>query len=253
MNRIISTVSHWLQTCLCHLALALPMVAQAGPDLAPGNFYAFMPSQRSTLVAHIRNLGDVTAFVSLQLAELTFDNQGQAEEQPLETKAGLDRALVVTPPRLILPAQGAGQVRVIYRGPRDRERYFRLRYVPVAPEAVNDFALQPEEARAYSDTLRAGVGILKAVGTLVIVPPANARYATRLVPGAHGLRIVNEGNATVSVVGARYCEVVTDRCELGGALHIRPGQQAEVARRPGQVYRFELQEGRMLTRHSYPE
>jgi P pilus assembly chaperone PapD len=239
-----------------HLCIALagwPALAGAAPDLDPGAFYRYMPAQRSTLVATLRNLGDTTAFVQLQLAELTFDAQGQAHEQPLAEKNGVDRPLLVTPPRLIIASGASQQARIIYRGPRTQERYFRVRYVPVVPKARDAFALQPDEAKAYSNALRAGVGVLKALGTLVIVGPAVPHYHTRLEPTEQRLRIVNEGTATVRVDNARYCDTNTEQCSLSTAVHIRPGQHADIERRPGAVYRFDLREGSQRVPHTYPQ
>lgn len=242
----------WLGFGLCIALFGWPAVAVAGPELNPGAFYRYIPAQRSTLVAPLRNVGDTTAFVKVELAELTFDAQGQAHEQPLAEKQGVDRPLLATPPRLIMPSGASQKVRLIYRGPRTQERYFRVRYVPVAPKARDDFALQPEEANAYSKALRAGVGVLKAMGTILIVGPAEPQYRTHLEPTEKRLRLVNEGTATVRVDDARYCDLKTEQCELGTTLHIRPGQHVDIERRPGAVYRFDLREGNRRVSHTYP-
>lgn len=240
----------WAGVCSLLAGGAKPLYAD--PDLAPGTFYRYMPVQRSTLVASLRNLGDTTAFVKVELAELTFDAQGQAHEQPLVEKQGVDRPLLATPPRLIVPSGASQKIRLIYRGLRTQERYFRVRYVPVAPKARDAFALQPEEASAYSKALSAGVGVLKAMGTILIVGPAEPQYRTQLEPTEQRLRLVNEGTATVRVDNARYCDLKTEQCELGTTLHIRPGQHVDIERRPGAVYRFDLREGNRHVSHTYP-
>jgi hypothetical protein len=242
----------WLGLCAQLAWATLPGMACAGPDVDPGTWFNYLGPQRGTLVTRLRNQGDTTAFVTIELAELTFDEKGEPHERSLAEDGGFERALLVTPPRLIVPAGGVHDVRIIYRGPRTVERYFRVRYVPVAPVAGDSFALQPDEAAAYSEALRAGVGVLKAMGTLLIVQPSQPRYATRLEPGAQALRILNDGNATVRVSRSRYCTLNTEHCTLSPELHIRPGQAATIERRPGEVYRFDLIEGRQVTSQVYP-
>ena len=228
-------------------------VVTAGPDLDPGMFFHYMLPQRSTLQAPVRNLGDTAAFVQIQLAEMTFDEKGAPHERELRSQDGFERALLITPPRMIIPAGGSQQVRVIYRGPRTQERYFRVRYVPVMPKANDAFALQPGEAQAYADAIQAGVGVLKAIGTVVIVGPSEPRYYTRLETTEKRLRIINEGNATVQVGDARYCVILADTCKGGTTAHIRPGQYLDIPQRAGEVYRFELREGARHTPHVYPQ
>lgn len=249
-------MTHWRARVIRWVGIAglvCSASASAGPDLDPGSFYHYLPANRSTLLADIRNLGDATAFVQIQLAELSFDEKGKPHERPLADEDGTTRALLATPPRLIIPASGAQQARIIYRGPRTAERYFRVRYVPVAPKPKDAFALQPEEAQAYADTLQAGVGILKAIGTIVIVSPAQPRYATRLEADEQRLRIVNDGNATVRVENVQRCKLDSQACAFGTSLHIRPGQQGELPRFAGEMYRYELREGAQRTSHVYPQ
>lgn len=238
---------------LLAVALLAATDAHAGPELDPGTFYHYLGPKQSSRVVSVRNLGDATAFVRVQSAELTFDAAGEAHERPLDEESGFSRVLLVTPPRLIIAAQGAQSVRFIYRGPRVVERYFRLRYVPVAPQAHDDFALQPEEASAYADALSAGVGVLKAIGTIVIMSPSQPRYATRLVPGEQALRIINEGNATVRLDRVQACKVDTEVCAPAPGLHIRPGQEGRLEHRNDEVYRFELREGPKRSSHVYPQ
>lgn len=238
---------------LCVVALVAGTAAQAGPELDPGTFYHYLSPKQNSRVVSIRNLGDATAFVRVQTAELTFDEAGEPHERPLDDEDGFNRALLVTPPRLIIPAQGAQSVRLIYRGARTVERYFRVRYVPVAPEANDAFALQPEEASAYADALSAGVGVLKAIGTIVIMSPSQPRYATRLVPSEQALRIINEGNATVRLDRVQACKVDTEVCAPAPGLHIRPGQEGRLEHRNDEVYRFELREGPKRSSHVYPQ
>ena len=64
---------------------------------------------------------------------------------------------MASPARLIVPANGMQGTRLLYMGERDRERYFRVRFVPVVPEKEDEFAVSSEEREDYKKTLSAGV------------------------------------------------------------------------------------------------
>ena len=54
---------------------------------------------------------------------------------------------MASPARLIVPANGMQGTRLLYMGERDRERYFRVRFVPVVPEKEDEFAVSSRRAR----------------------------------------------------------------------------------------------------------
>lgn len=216
---------------------------QAAPELNVGTLYDYLEGGKSTLLKRVRNGGDTTAFVKVSVAELVYDSQGVAREVELDSLALAERGLVASPARLIVPANGMQAVRLLYRGERDRERYFRVRFIPVLPESNDGFALSKEEAEGYRDSLKAGVNLLAGYGSLVFVRPAETRYQTPIDHKGSGLTIANQGNATIVLDHFRHCEPGGRECAAATKHHVLPGRVREFSAQPGRLYRFELLEG----------
>lgn len=225
------------------LMLWLPVHAQAAPELNVGALYDYLGADFSTLLKRVRNGGDSTAFVKVSVIELVYDQNGNAREVDLDDVPLAERSLVVSPARLIIPAHGLQAIRLLYRGQRDQERYFRLRFVPVLPEQGDGFALSAAEAKAYGDTLKAGVQLLAGYGTLLFVQPHRPRFETPIVRQDGRLLISNRGNATVVLDHLRHCEPAGLECATPTKMHLLPGRSRELPPRSGRLYRFQLQEG----------
>jgi P pilus assembly chaperone PapD len=131
------------------LLLVLCTAAEGAVQLNIGGLYDYLPGTRSTLLKRVRNGGDTTAFVRVSVAELRYDDHGQPYEVSLEGLAPAERPLVASPARLIVPANGMQSVRLLFRGERDKERYFRLRFIPVLPEVDEGFGIDAEQAQVY--------------------------------------------------------------------------------------------------------
>ncbi|MBD1589856.1 molecular chaperone [Pseudomonas typographi] len=226
--------------------------ASASPELHVGALYNYLESGRSSVVKQVENRGEHTAFVRLELAEITFDAQGRPTESALPSE-GLQRALLGTPPRFIIPAKGFHSVRLIFRGGRAVERYFRVRFVPVVPQAGDAFALRDEDASAYAASLGAGIQVLKAIGGVLVVRPDGTRYNTRIEGDAAGLSLHNGGNTTVVVDNLRLCAPGGQPCGLGRKVHLRPGQAERFTLIGQQQYRFDLVEGPQVRPMQHPE
>lgn len=222
--------------------LGLPL-AQAGPELNVGGLYDYLDAGRSTLVKRVRNGGDSTAFVKVSVAELVYDSNGVAREVDIDSRTLEQRGLVVSPARLIVPARGMQSVRLLYRGARDQERYFRLRFIPVLPESGDGFAVSEAQAKAYGDSLKAGVQLLAGYGTLLFVRPEASRYQTPVRQQGGQLVIANQGNTTVVLDHFRQCSVDGSDCATATKHHLLPGRSREFPEQPGREYRFDLHEG----------
>lgn len=228
---------------LIYLAL-FSNLAWAGPELELDTFYDYLAPTRATFVKRIHNRGDQAAFVTVEVAEVQYGAQGTPAEQRLE---GNNRALIASPGRLIIPAQGSRDVRVIYSGPRAVERYFRLRFVPLSPTADELSDLSPSERRGYRDASNAQALVLKALGGLLLVHPTPPHFSTE-VEQRHGwVRVSNAGNTTVRLESFTWCST-EQACEQARTVHVRPGTVFE-QRSPSKFVRFTLVEG--STRHHY--
>ncbi|WEK29824.1 MAG: molecular chaperone [Candidatus Pseudomonas phytovorans] len=228
------------------IALALlvaPLATHAAPELNVGALYDYLDGGKSTLLKRVRNGGDTTAFVKVSVAELVYDNDGNAREVDTDGLPLEQRGLVASPARLIVPAQGMQAVRLVYRGARDQERYFRLRFVPVLPELGDGFAVDAEEAEDYREHLKAGVNLLAGYGSLLFVRPAETRFHTPVQRQGGLLSVTNEGNATVVLDHFRQCRTAGEACEPATKHHLLPGRNKQFAGDAERVHQFELLEG----------
>ena len=224
--------------------LALPLAAAAAPELNIGGLYDYLDGNKSTLLKKVRNGGDSTAFVKVSVVELVYDEAGVAREIDTEGLPLEQRGLVASPARLIVPAKGMQAVRLLYRGSRAEERYFRLRFMPVLPELGDGFAVDEQQAQQYRDSLRAGVNLLAGFGSLLFVRPEQARYQTPVRRDGGQLTVVNEGNATVVLDHMRQCKSAGDQCDQATKHHLLPGRSRQFEGHVEKVHQFELHEGR---------
>jgi P pilus assembly chaperone PapD len=218
--------------------------AQAAPELNVGGLYDYLEPGSSTLLKRVRNGGDSTAFVKVSVAELVYDAQGKPHEVRLDDVPQDKRDVIVSPTRLIVPARGMQAMRILYRGKRDKERYYRLRFMPVLPEQGDEFALSDREAKAYGDSLKAGVQLLTGYGTLLFVHPADVHYQTPARLEGGQLHVSNQGNATVVLDHFRQCDASGTHCDTATKHHLLPGRSREFPAQPGRLLRFELHEGK---------
>lgn len=228
---------------LCLALLLAPLSVHAAPELNVGELYDYLPDGKSTLLKRVRNGGDSTAFVKVAVVELVYDKNGVAREVDLEGLPLEQRGVVASPARLIVPARGMQTVRLLYRGKRDQERYFRLRFIPVLPEQDDGFAVSAQEAKDYRESLTAGVNLLAGYGTLLFVRPNDTRFDTPVREENGGVRVTNNGNATVVLDHLRLCAADGRDCSNATKQHLLPGRTRTLDQQPGKHYRFELQEG----------
>jgi len=198
---------------------------------------------KTLLAKRVRNLGDTTAFVKVSVVELVYDGRGEVREVSHDDLPVGERPLIASPARLIVPANGMQAVRLLYRGERERERYFRLRFVPVLPEHGDGFAISDEEARSYEAELKAGVNILAGYGSLLFIRPQDTAFRTEINERDGQFSVLNNGTATVVLDHFNDCDGAGSQCAVATKHHIRPGLERPFSRTPGRVYRFELIEG----------
>ncbi|ARP85105.1 pilus assembly protein [Bordetella genomosp. 9] len=225
--------------------LSLPVYS--APEISIGTLYDYLEPGKSSMLKRVRNNGDVTAFVKVSVSEVIYDSDGKPSERPTDvatfSKKG-GEGMVASPTRLIVPAGGTQAARLLYRGSRERERYYRVRFVPVLPEKQDEFAVSEEEREQYNEAMSAGVNVLAGYGTFVIVRPAKERYDTKLIDGGDTYTVANNGNATVVLDAFFNCAADAKNCESPTVHHVLPGKKMVVAKTAGRTYRFELIEGK---------
>ena len=171
-----------------------PLAVQAGPQINVGTVYDYLDADKSTYLKRVFNSGDSTAFVKVNVLEIVYDTDGTPKEIPVATSTdGASRnGLMASPARLIVPAQGMQGTRLLYMGERDRERYFRVRFVPVVPEKEDEFAVSGEEREDYKKNLSAGVNVMTGFGTVFFVRPKDARFESVVSETDNALRIAQQ-------------------------------------------------------------
>ncbi|CAI8984437.1 Mat/Ecp fimbriae periplasmic chaperone [Pseudomonas sp. IT-347P] len=222
------------------------LTAQAGPQINVGTVYDYLDAGQSTYLKRVFNSGDATAFVKVNVLEIVYDAEGKPQEIPVVNAAdGASRnGLMASPARLIVPAQGMQGTRLLYMGERDRERYFRVRFVPVVPEKEDEFAVTGEEREDYKKSLTAGVNVMTGFGTVFFVRPKDARYATVINDTESRYELRNDGNTVVVVDEFRSCSLSKETdCGATTKHHVLAGKTFAFDKEKGREYRFFLVEG----------
>lgn len=222
------------------------VTANAGPQINVGTVYDYLDGDKSTYLKRIFNSGDSTAFVKVNVLEIVYDAEGKPQEIPVANAAdGASRnGVMASPARLIVPAQGMQGTRLLYLGERDRERYFRVRFVPVVPEKEDEFVVSNEEREDYKKTLSAGVNVMTGFGIVFFVRPRDARYDTVIndTPGRYELR--NNGNTVLVVDEFKSCSLTKETdCGATTKHHVMAGKTFAFDKEPDREYRFKLIEG----------
>ncbi|ROM57792.1 pilus assembly protein [Pseudomonas poae] len=220
--------------------------AHAGPQINVGVVYDYLDAEKSTYMKRVFNGGTSTAFVKVNILEMLYDKDGSYREVPLQDQVGSSArdGLMASPARLIVPANGTQGTRLLFMGNRDKERYFRVRFVPVVPQSEDEFALTDEERADYKDSLAAGVRVLAGYGTVFFVRPKNTRFDTQVDNTANRYALRNNGNSVVVVDEFKDCLVDNPRdCRPTVKHHIMAGRSFSFDKQPGREYRFSLIEG----------
>jgi P pilus assembly chaperone PapD len=230
---------------LCSACL-FSLGAVDGPQINVGVVYDYLSGDKSTYMKRVFNGGTSTAFVKVNILEMIYNDDGTYREVPLKDQheATARDGLMASPARLIVPANGTQGTRLLFMGNRDKERYFRVRFVPVVPQSDDEFAATDEERAEYKDSLAAGVKVLAGYGTVFFVRPKNTRFDTAIQDNAKRYTLHNKGNSVVVIDEFKDCAAgSTTDCRPTLRHHIRAGRSYGFDKEPGREYRFSLIEG----------
>lgn len=222
-------------------------VAQAGPQIGVGVVYDYLEGNKTTYMKRVFNGGTSTAFVKVNILEIIYNEDGTYSEVPLQNQASAQArdGLMASPARLIVPANGVQGTRLLFMGNRDKERYFRVRFVPVVPEAEDEFAVSAEEREAYkNERVAAGVKVLAGYGTVFFVRPKDTRFDTVIDNNANRYVLRNNGNSVVVIDEFKDCEAKKENeCRPTTKHHVMTGRTFSFDKEAGREYRFTLIEG----------
>ena len=150
---------------------------------------------------------------------------------------------MASPARLIVPANGTQGTRLLFMGNRDKERYFRVRFVPVVPQTEDEFAVSEQEREEFKDSLAAGVQILAGYGTVFFVRPAQTRFSSEIHHDARRYALRNNGNSVVVIDEFRDCAANAQDCRPTTKHHVMAGRSFGFDKEPGREYHFSVIEG----------
>ncbi|ROM55459.1 pilus assembly protein [Pseudomonas canadensis] len=224
--------------------------AQAAPAINVGVVYDYLEQDRSSYLKRVSNTGTSTAFIRVDVLEIIYNADGTHREVPVasladnEGKTTSRDGLMASPARLIVPANGRQGTRLLYMGPRDKERYFRVRFIPVVPEKDDNFTVTDEERAEYKDSLAAGVNVMAGYGTVFFVRPKNTRFDTQVKETAGQYQLRNNGNSVVVLDEFRDCSATAKNdCLPTTKHHIMPGRQLAFEKKAERTYVFQMIEG----------
>ncbi|CAI8738992.1 molecular chaperone [Pseudomonas brassicacearum] len=222
-------------------------MAQAGPQIGVGVVYDYLDGDKSTYMKRVFNGGTSTAFVKVNILEIIYNEDGTYQEVPLQNQASAmaKDGLMASPARLIVPANGMQGTRLLFMGNRDKERYFRVRFVPVVPEAEDEFAVSAQEREEYKkERVAAGVKVLAGYGTVFFVRPKDTRFETVIDDSASRYVMRNNGNSVLVLDEFKDCAVKKENdCRPTTKHHVMAGRTFSFDKEAGREYRFTLIEG----------
>lgn len=234
-----------LRQFLASIMLLVAVPSFAGPMINVGELNEYIQPTQNNLAKRINNSGDATAFVRVSVDEMIFTTEGYTENK-LNADAlikGSGTGLISSPARLIIPAKGMQTNRLVFTGNRDKEHYYRVRYIPVVPEDIQEFGITKEEAKKYQDDIRAGVTVLTGFGTIVTVLPVSSRFDTRIEETGSTLNIKNNGNASIVVHSLKECTDDKKECSNLTNQQLRPGMSLTKPITAGKNWSYTLYEG----------
>lgn len=182
--------------------LLIPGISQA---INVGAVTTFIDAGSQEVAKQIENGSDQARLVTVTVTRISSPEEG-GQEIPME----VDGELMLSPSRLMLPANAKNNVRFFYKGPQDdKERYYRIRWLDTAL-SVDD---QRNERRQAVATTSA------QIGTILVVTPRQHRFAYDLKDDT----LTNQGNASYRTVAYGPCLKGEELCKE--TYYDLPGKQ----------------------------
>lgn len=144
---------------------------------------------------------------------------------------------------MIIPTDGKQVIRFIYLGSREKERYYRIRFIPVLPEDVN----LASNGSNNESQIKTGVNILTGFGTILFIPPEQVEYSTNILKKDGKVYVINNGNATVIIDNLERCDEINKKCTQAEKQHVLPGVKREISYDGYPSIDFDLIEGSKST------
>lgn len=172
--------------------LLIPGISQA---INVGAVTTFIDADSQEIAKQIENGSDQARLVTITVTRISSPEEG-GQEIPME----VDGELMLSPSRLMLPANAKNNVRFFYKGPQDgKERYYRIRWL--------DTALSMDDQR---NERRQAVATTSAqIGTILVVTPRQQQFAYDLKEDI----LTNKGNASYRTMAYGPCLKSKELCK----------------------------------------
>ncbi|HHR6443035.1 TPA: hypothetical protein ACS777_003828 [Providencia alcalifaciens] len=233
---------------LCFICgMLISSYSLSSPVIGIGSMYDIFNPDSKNITKRVYNTGTSTAFVRVDVLEITPGDKGISIESSQKTingnKLEKDR-LIVSPLRLIIPPSGFQSVRMIWPGEREKERYFRVRFTPVLPQENDGFEMNKDAIEKYKkEALDVGVNVLTGYGSIVIVQPRDPIFNTVINKSNGHIKVINDGNATIVLEDIRYCNLNSIDCDISTRQFILPGKTFNLENKSESKISFTLVEG----------
>ncbi|UVC32092.1 molecular chaperone [Pantoea sp. SOD02] len=224
-----------MKAIIMALCLLTPISSSVAALISIGDMYDFMPSDKNTFEKSVNNNGDNTAFVRVNVVEMIYDANGKSHEQALDSD-NQENELVVSPNRMVIAAGEQQISRIVYSGNRDRERYYRLRYMPTER---ND----SDHGQPAAIQISTSIKVLAGLGSIIIVRPGQEHYSTYVTKNGYQYEVRNDGNSTVVIENMQSCDAAYRECAEPETTYVRPGSSKTLPLTIGNHYRYTLVEG----------
>lgn len=182
--------------------LLIPGISQA---INVGSVTTFIDADSQEVAKQIENGSDQARLVTVTVTRISSPEEG-GREIPMEVSG----ELMLSPSRMMLPANAKNNVRFFYKGPQDdKERYYRIRWL--------DTALSADDQR--SERRQAVATTSAQIGTILVVTPRQQRFSYDL----KGDTLTNKGNASYRTVAYGPCLKSQELCKE--TYYDLPGKQ----------------------------
>ncbi|MCO5343173.1 fimbria/pilus periplasmic chaperone [Aeromonas veronii] len=182
--------------------LLIPGISQA---INVGAVTTFIDADSQEVAKQIENGSNQARLVTVTVTRISSPEEG-GREIPMEVSG----ELMLSPSRMMLPANAKNNVRFFYKGPQDdKERYYRIRWL--------DTALSADDQR--SERRQAVATTSAQIGTILVVTPRQQRFSYDL----KGDTLTNKGNASYRTVAYGPCLKSQELCKE--TYYDLPGKQ----------------------------
>ncbi|MEZ8096361.1 hypothetical protein ACED51_19850 [Photobacterium swingsii] len=179
--------------------LALAISHQASATVQPVNLVEYITPQQDFMVTEVFNGDDKTAFVRVEAEEVIDFKNENIDRRKINEVEGDNIAIV--PSKFITPADSSSSVKVYFTEGREKDRLYRLKYVPVRGKERAEFVGSED----YKEETTAAIGIDLVISQGVLVPKKNPTYSYTITNNNGEIVATNTGDSYIRLTNMNKC------------------------------------------------